>query len=187
LPDARGALVSGVEPGSPADHAGLRQGDVIVGLNGSRVTDANALRNQIANSRPESSVTLELLRGGKTESKSVRLIERERVERRASAETEGAPAGSFGMAVSPLTPEVAARLELPRTETGLVVTDVDPAGTAASAGVQAGDVITRVNDRPVASVASLREAIGTHTDRPALLLLNRRGANLFVALPHQRS
>jgi S1-C subfamily serine protease len=104
LPDARGALVSGVEPGSPADQAGLRQGDVIVGLNGSRVTDANALRNQIASTRPESSVTIEWLRGGKTESKSVRLVERERVERRASTEAEGAPAGSFGMAVSPLTP-----------------------------------------------------------------------------------
>ena len=188
LPEARGALVSGVEPGSPADHAGLRQGDVIVGLNGKRVTDANALRNQIASTRPESSVTIELLRGGKTESKSVRLVERERVKRTASVPAEGDRAASqFGMAVSPLTPQVAAELELPRAETGLVVTDVDPAGIAASAGIQAGDVITRVNDRAVATVPALRAAIETHADRPALLLVNRRGASLFVALPRERS
>jgi len=187
LPEARGALVSGVEPGSPADHAGLRQGDVIVSLNGRRVTDANALRNQIAGTRPESSVAIELLRGGKTESKSVRLVERERVTRTASAQIEGDRAGSrFGMAVSPLTPQVAAELGLSRAETGLVVTDVDPAGLAASAGIQAGDVITRVNDRPVATVPALRAAIETHADRPALLLVNRRGASLFVALPHER-
>ena len=188
IPDARGALVSGVEPGSPADRAGLRQGDVIVSLNGKRVTDANALRNQIAGTRPESSVTLELLRGGKTESKSVRLVERERAERRASAQIQGDHAGSqFGMAVSPLTPQVAAELDLPKAETGLVVTDVDPAGIAASAGIREGDVITRVNDRHVETAPALRAAIELHADRPALLLVNRRGANLFVALPHKRS
>ncbi len=81
LSEARGALVSGVEPGSPAEHAGLRQGDVIVALNGRRVTDANALRNQIASTRPDSSVSIDLLRDGKTESMSVRLVERERAER----------------------------------------------------------------------------------------------------------
>jgi Do/DeqQ family serine protease len=188
LAEARGALVSDIEPGSPADRAGLKQGDVIVALNGQRVTDANALRNQIATTRPNTMVSLELLRGGKTESTSVRLIERERTQRAAAGPAGHDPtASNFGMAVSPLTPQVAEQLELPRTETGLVVTDVDPSGIAASIGIQAGDVIKRVNDRDVTTVPALRAAIDTHVDRPAVMLVNRRGSNLFVALPRRES
>jgi serine protease Do len=91
------------------------------------------------------------------------------------------------MAVSPLTPQIADELELPRNETGLVVTDVDPAGVAASVGIQAGDVIKQVNERDVPTVAALRAAIATRTDRPALLLVQRHGASQFVALPRERS
>jgi serine protease Do len=76
---------------------------------------------------------------------------------------------------------------LPRTEKGLVVTNVDPDGIAASAGLQAGDVIKRANDREVTTVAALRAAIDAHEDRPVLMLVNRRGANIFVAVPRQQS
>jgi serine protease Do len=188
MSDAHGALVSGVEPGSPADHAGLKQGDVILTLNGHQVIDANALRNQVASTRPESSVTIGFLRDGKTESRSVRLVEREQ-EKRASS----APAGdegetsAFGMSVTPLTPRIAEQLELSRGAKGVVVTEVDPAGAAAAAGLQQGDVITRVNDREVSDVPALREAMATHADKPVRVLVNRRGASLFVAVPREQS
>ena len=188
LPDARGALVSGVEPGSPADKAGLQQGDVIVSLNERQVIDANALRNQIAITRPESSVSVGFLRNGKSESRSVRLVEREREKQASSAPAEGdGETARFGMSVTPLTPRIAEELDLPRNEKGLVVTDLDPAGAAASAGIQQGDVITRVNDRSVADVPSLREAMATHAGKPVLVLVNRRGASLFVAVPREQS
>ena len=129
MSDAHGALVSGIEPGSPADRAGLKQGDVIVTLDGRQVTDGNALRNQIASTRPGSSVSLGILRDGKTESRAVRLVEREREQRASSTPVgEEGEASNFGMSVSPLTPRMAEQLELPRTEKGLVVTDVDPGG-----------------------------------------------------------
>jgi Do/DeqQ family serine protease len=187
--DARGALVSDIEPGSPAEHAGIKSGDVIVALNGHRVTDANALRNQIASTRPGSTVSLELLRSGKTETKSVRLVERTREQRAGLPPAQGESTGGarFGMAVSPLTPDVAEQLQLPRTEKGLVVTDVDPAGVAASVGIQAGDVIKQANDREVTTVPALRAAIATHEDRPLLMLVNRQGKSLFVALPRGQS
>ena len=189
VPNARGALVSDIEPGSPAEHAGIKPGDVIVSLNGQRVTDANALRNQIASTRPESMVSVELLRSGKTETKSVRLVERVREQRAALPPAQGESTGgsNFGMAVSPLTPEVAEQLQLPRTEKGLVVTDVDPAGIAASVGIQAGDVIKQANDREVTTVPALRAAIATHESRPLLVLVNRQGKSLFVALPREQS
>ena len=187
VPDVRGALVSGVEPGSPADRAGLRQGDVIVGLDGRRVPDANALRNQIASARPGSSMAVDVVRGGKPESMSVRLVEREG-ERVASASPAEHQTGSnVGMAVRELTPQIAQELELPRGETGLVVTDVDPVGVAASSGIQAGDVIKRVNNRDVTSVSALRDALEARAVKPALVLVHRRGAGLFLALPRERS
>ena len=187
--ETRGALVSDIETGGPADHAGMKQGDVIVSLNGQRVTDANALRNQIASTRPDTTVSLELMRDGKSETKSVRLVERDPMQRAsrnpAQGESTGAP--RFGMSVSPLTPDVAEQLDLPRTEKGLVVTDVDPDGIAASAGIQTGDVIKRANDREVATVPALHAAIEAHENRPVLMLVNRRGANIFVAMPRQQS
>jgi len=188
MADAHGALVSGVEPGSPADRAGLKQGDVIVTLNGRQVIDGNALRNQVASTRPESTVTIGFLRNGKSESRSVRLVEREREKQASSAPADDdSERASFGMSVTPLTPRIAEQLELSRNATGVVVTDVDPAGAAASAGIQRGDVITRVNDREVADVPELREAMATHAGKPVRVLVNRRGASLFVAVPRERS
>jgi Do/DeqQ family serine protease len=186
--DARGALVSGVEPGSPAEGAGLQQGDVIVALDGRKVIDANAVRNQIAGTRPGSSVSIEVVREGKPHTLSARLVEREPAPRAAVATQRGdAGASSFGMAVTPLTPQLAEQLELPRTETGLVVTDVDPAGAAATAGMRPGDVIKRVNDRQVSTVPALRAAVAAQADKPALLLVDRGGADLFVALRREQS
>ena len=62
-----------------------------------------------------------------------------------------------------------------------------PAGAAASAGIQQGDVITRVNDRDVATVSALRDAMAANADKPVLMLVNRRGASLFVAVPRELS
>jgi Do/DeqQ family serine protease len=189
LPGVHGALVSGVEAGSPADHAGLRQGDVITLLDGAPVSDANALRNHIAGSRPGSTVALEVVRQGKTESLHAQLIERAptesaRAQRQSSADPDES---SVGMAVTPLTPDVANQLGVAPTGKGVVVTDVDPAGVAAAAGLQPGDVITRVNDRAIASVAALRAALDARSTKPALVLVQRHGANLFVALPRAES
>ena len=186
--DARGALVSGVEPGGPADHAGLKQGDVIVALDGRKVSDANAVRNQIAGTKPGSSMAVDVLRGGKTQSLSARLVERPRAERADTPQEEGEHAtSSFGMAVTPLTPQLAQELELERGETGLVVTDVDPSGAAATSGVRPGDLIKRVNDREITSVQSLRAAMEAPTDKPALMLVNRQGTDLFLALRREQS
>ena len=186
--DPRGALVSAVEPGGPAEHAGLEQGDVIVAIDGRKVPDANAVRNLIAGTKPGSSVAIDVLRGGKTLSVSARLVERSRAER-AAAPQEGEERGtsSFGMAVTPLTPQLAEDLDLERGETGLVVTDVDPSGAAATSGVRPGDLIKRVNDRDVTSVQSLRSAMAAQTDKPALMLVNRQGADLFLALRREQS
>jgi serine protease Do len=188
MPQARGALVSGVEPGSPGAYAGLREGDVITALDGRPVTDANALRNQVAGMAPDTAVSLTVLRDGGQTTLSAKLVERESASTRRAAAGEGEEqSGRLGMTVTALTPEVASELELPRTEKGLVVTEIDPAGVAAEAGLQPGDVLKRVNGREVRSVSDLRAAIATRRDGPALVLVARNGGSLFVALPASKS
>jgi serine protease Do len=186
LTDTHGALVGSVERGSPAEQAGIRQGDVIVKLN-NRSVDPNSLRNQVANMKPGTSVSIELLRGGRTQTVNVKLAERERESARANTPANGeedSPTPSkFGMTVQPLTPQLAQSMDLPRNESGLVVTSVDPGGTAAEAGLRAGDVIKRVNDREVGSVSALQSAVAARTNKPALVLVSRDGTTVFVALP----
>jgi serine protease Do len=89
---------------------------------------------------------------------------------------------ALGIAVAPLTPELATRLGVAKDARGLVVQEVDPDGRAADAGIQAGDVILEVNRQAVTSVDDLRAAVKRTTDKPALLLINRQGADVFVTV-----
>jgi S1-C subfamily serine protease len=93
------------------------------------------------------------------------------------------PRGQLGVSVEPLRPEVANELNLGRNAKGVVVTDVDPSGPAAEAGIQRDDVIVSVNQTPVASGADIRSALQKSSgDRPALLVINRGGREVFVAV-----
>ncbi|MDH4064556.1 MAG: PDZ domain-containing protein, partial [Acidobacteriota bacterium] len=190
IEQARGGLVSEVEDGSPAARAGLRQGDVITAIDGHPVPDANALRNQVAGTRPGTTVAVDVLRDGRHETLSAQLVERTPSVEEAdasSARQNGDDEAALGLALSPLTPPLRDQLELPRTADGLVVTDMDPDGLAASAGIRPGDVIQKVDGREVRSLGALRQALAARDGKPALMLINRHGASLFLALPEARS
>jgi Do/DeqQ family serine protease len=192
LKDNHGALVSSVESGSPADRAGVKVEDVIVGFNGHDVSDSNSLRNIVASTRPGSAAEVKVLRDGRTETLTAHVVERDgdkasatRGSRRGDGEGQGE--SGYGMTLSPITPQLARQLDVPASTAGVVVTDVDPDGVAANAGVRAGDVIKRVNGRDVSTVASLRTALNGTSGKPALMLVTREGADIFVALPLARS
>jgi serine protease Do len=182
LPDVGGALVSGVEAGSAADRAGLKQGDVVVGIDGEKLADNNALRNRIASTRPGTRVGVDILRDGQKQTLHA-TIDRldskdvQRTSRSGSAE-EG---GGFGMSVEPLTPAVARELGVKKSE-GVVIRDVDPDGAAAAAGLRAGDVILQVSGQPVKNATELKSALSRAAERPALLLVARENAEVFVTL-----
>jgi serine protease Do len=185
LKSTGGAIVSSVAPGSAADRAGLKQGDVIQSFNGTQVHDFNTLRNRVAEAGPGSTADLVIVRDGAEKHVSVKLDElnADRSARRTDGEREDSQDGNaLGVSVTPLNPELADRLGVSRDANGLVVEDVDPNGRAADAGIAAGDVIQSVNRRPVKTVDDLRQTIRQSSDKPALLLINRQGRNVFVTV-----
>jgi Do/DeqQ family serine protease len=179
---AGGVIVSSVTANSAADRAGLKQGDVIASFNGQPVHDLNMLRNRVADTEPGSKATVMVLRDGTEKTVTVTLDSASRGEH-ARAEKPGTEEETaLGASVMPLTPEMAARTGLPRDAHGLVVEEVSPEGRAAEAGLQPGDVITQINRHEVRSAQQLSASLKDSADKPALLLVNREGHDLFVTV-----
>jgi len=86
------------------------------------------------------------------------------------------------MSLQPLTAEMASRLGLPANEQGLVITRIDPDGAAADAGLRQGDLVQEVNRRPVRNVTEFTAAVVQTGSRPALLLVRRGEASIYVTL-----
>jgi Do/DeqQ family serine protease len=188
LKDVRGILVGGVNPGGPADHAGLKMGDVILKLNGRDMNDANEMRNAVAAMAPGTEVTVTVLRDGKQQNIAVRLGELTPESVRATQEQGGEGprnASRLGISIVPLTPDLARELGVRPGTQGVVIGSVDPSGPAAQAGLQSGDIIQQVNRQPVRSGDDVRRALQRSGARPPLLVVNRGGQTLFVAVPLQ--
>ncbi|MGH9943436.1 MAG: DegQ family serine endoprotease [Pyrinomonadaceae bacterium] len=185
LKDTNGVIVSSVQAGSSAERAGLKQGDVITKFNGTPVVDSNSFRNRVASTQPDTSVTLAVLRDGREQQMSATLSQRASSEasEKGDADSGGdATGGKLGVSVEPVTPELAAQLRLEAGTKGLVVRDLDPEGAAAEAGIQQGDVILEFNRQVAGSIEQLRAAMQGANGRPALMLINRRGNNLYVTV-----
>jgi len=190
MPEAKGVIVNSVRTDSAAEKAGIRRGDVITAINDTAVSDTNAFRNRVASNPPGSEVTLTVLRDNKEQKIRATLGEFNTETARAENQDEGAPtsrggAGKLGLTVEPLTPELAQELGLSAGTTGVVVDSADPTGPAGAAGIRRGDVIQEVNRQPVRSADELRAAIDKNGDKPALLLINRRGETAFLAVRPQ--
>ncbi|MGH9934730.1 MAG: DegQ family serine endoprotease, partial [Blastocatellia bacterium] len=183
LKDARGVIVNSVEQGSPAERAGLKQGDVITAINGTRIDESNSLRNIIASAAPGAEVTMTVLRDGREQQLRATLGELpSQTAGRAASGGRMSDEDRLGLIVTPMTPELAARLGLRRAARGLVITDVDSEGAAAAAGLQPGDVIEQVDRQPVRSSEDLKSALARAGSRTLLLLINRRGSSVYVTL-----
>jgi Do/DeqQ family serine protease len=182
LKQTDGVLVNSVVPNGPADHAGIKAGDVITALNGKPVTDPNTFRNTVAETAPGTDVTLTIVRDGNQQQVHAKLDELKPQEENLQ-QTSNAPAsGRLGLTLQPMDPNIAGQLNLPSNTKGVVVTNIDPAGPAANSGIQTGDVIVEVNRQPVNSPDDVRSALGKSNGRPPLLLVNRGGRTFFVTI-----
>jgi serine protease Do len=181
--EANGALVGEVTPNSPAARSNLKQGDIIVAVNGQPISDAGQLRSRIGMMDPNTTVMLKVLRNGRMQEVGVTLGEFPSKDERASVKNANSDSSLQGVTVETLTPEATQELKLPATTKGVVVDQVNPASRAAEAGLQPGDVIQEVDHQSVTSVKEYTQAVSAaKKDAPVLLLVDRNGSTLFLAV-----
>ncbi len=177
----RGALVSSVEKDGPAAKAGLQPGDVILAVNGKPIERYGELSGSIAAMKPGSDAALEVWRGGKKQSLSVKVAELKEQQQQArlggkQKERATNQASQFGLTVRPLDPQEKEQAE---TQGNLVVEEVT--GPAAAAGVQPGDIILGVNGKRVKTVKELQDE-AKNSGKNVALLIQREDAQIFVPL-----
>ena len=172
----RGALVSSVETGGPADKSGIKAGDVIVRVDGKLIERDSEVPSLISSIKPGSESQIEVWRDRSVKKLTVKVAElKEDGEKTAQVGGgEAAGAGALGLTVRPLTSEE--RREV-KTDGTLVVDDVT--GPAAAAGVQPGDIILGVNGTPVRSVAEL-QAAAKKSGKTVALLIQRGDQQIFL-------
>jgi serine protease Do len=187
LPKTEGVLLGDVAPNAPAAKAGLRRGDIILDMDGQPVVDASAFRLKISMLPPETVVKLTIFRNGSESNVAVTLGELSATKEQAQAqkEEESRSRSLQGLTVSNLTPDIAKKLGLPNNAHGVVVTNVDEGSAAAEAGIQQGDVIQEVDRKPVSNVSDFNRLMSSLRNQNVLLLINRGGNTMYVAVTPQ--
>jgi serine protease Do len=177
--DAKGALVSDVAADGPAARAGLKSGDIIVEFNGKKVDDPGALARAVGQAKPGETGKLTLWRDRQQKTFELKLGELP-ADRTASA--TGAAGGSgLGLAVGPVTPEIARELELKDTS-GVVVMRVESGSVADEAGLQRGDVIVEVDRKPVKTVEDFQKLTAQTGGKQVLMRVQRGDGAIYVAM-----
>ena len=189
----KGVMVDTVIPGSPAEKAGLKDGDVVIGFAGTKVSDPSSFKLKVATSEVAKSYEIVYLRDGKEHTTKIVPAPSDKVvfdqERESPKATEGssdnkAVIANFGLEVEPLTSELAKPLGVPASTKGLLVTSVKEGSSASEKGIEEGDVITSVianhKIQPMTNVQAFRD-LASKSDELALKV-QRGPASRFVTL-----
>jgi serine protease Do len=192
LKNSDGALVAEVMPGSPADKAGLKNGDVIVSLNGKTVTDARHLKLSVGGLAPDTKATVEIVRDGEAKKLDLKIGDRDdkalaRVDNRSGRNSNGSLASKDddgtlnGVGVADLDARYRREFSVPAAVRGAVVTKVDPNSAAAAVGLQPGDVIQEINRQPVAGADdAVKLTEKTDSKKTLLRIWNRSGTRYAI-------
>ncbi|MHB1083653.1 MAG: DegQ family serine endoprotease [Thiobacillus sp.] len=172
----RGALVSQVQEGSPAQKAGFQPSDVILTFNGKIVENSGDLPRMVGMDKPGTKIPAEIWRKGKTQQLSVVLGELPTESRASGKDSKTYSRG--GLALSELSAEQRRALGI---EQGLLVEEAT--GDAARAGIRTGDVILAVNNSKASTVAAFRKAIAAVPAGKSVAILVRRGeGSMYIPL-----
>jgi S1-C subfamily serine protease len=176
----RGALVTNLEPNSPAESAGLKRGDLVLRVNGRRISNPAALEYRLAVLGVGKEARLVVLRRGQRFQMTVSLMKAPEAVRPDRSMIDG-PSPLAGATVANLSPRLAQRLRLRRDNDGVVVVDVAPRSAAARLRVQPGDIILSVQGRNITSVDVLGEIVSKNR-RVWRLTIDRKGriSNIII-------
>ena len=169
----QGIIISQVNNNSPAEKAGLHQGDVIVEFRGKPVKEVGNFRNQVALVPPGSREKLVILRNGKRKIINITIGELSK-EDKLAAKGPKQSAEEIGLSVQTLTPQIAKQFNV-NPGKGVVVTQVQPGSIAAIGGIKVGTIILEVNQKPVNNADEFQAEIKRSSTKKRALLLTRNG------------
>jgi len=182
-----GVLVSDVLPGSPAEKARLKRGDVVVALNGTPVEDANDLRMHVARIVPGKTATLTIVRSGETRKIDVRVGELPKKLAMNTRRNEGST-GNFknvlrGLRVLNLNADIRQQLGLPSDVHGVIIQAVQPGSAVEASGLRRGDIVIEIDRKPVRSVSDfVRIAKRIPENAEVLLTVLHDGRHSYVSV-----
>ena len=186
LEEVRGVLVQGAPDGSPAAEAGIRQGDVLLSLDGEPLESAGDLQQEVAERSPGDEVALEVLRERRTREVHVELAEMELDITGSPAEPDDSDdaVNRLGMTLGALTPEIRSELELGADVSGAVVLEVLPFGAANRRGITPGSVVLEVGGERVQSPEDVADRLDDvdSGDVTSLLVHGRDGNDRLVTI-----
>ena len=178
--DGQGVLITNVSDGSPAQDAGLREGDIIIGLDGKVVTNSSVLQNAVARRPPGTQIDMTIFRAGRDRRMPVRLGERPSRLELELALRHAVKSDKLGLIVQELTEQRARDREL-QSSRGVVVIAVMPDGIADVFGIHPNDVIISLDHQPIADIDDFRQAAdGLGSDDPIHIQLKRGRATFTV-------
>nr|WP_208402992.1 Do family serine endopeptidase [Sphingomonas japonica] len=197
LEEDRGEIIRSVEPDQAAQRAGIRPGDIVVGVAGQEVTEQQTLSILVANTRPGTRLPIELIRDGRRQTVTATVGTRPSQEELAGfqMDEEGEPAmpdpgatadATLGLSVQALTPQIARSIGVDPSVRGVVVSGADPSSDAGQKGIRRGDVIISINRQPVTSAADITRGVAAARsagrDQVLLYIQRGRGAPAFFPI-----
>ncbi|MHB8121068.1 MAG: DegQ family serine endoprotease [Desulfuromonadaceae bacterium] len=178
LGSEKGALISEILPGGPAEKAGLKSGDIILEFDGTKIQEVNELPRLVAATTVGKKVAMTIMRNGKEE-KVTAVIES--LKESAATEEGEATQDRLGLTVKELDKNLAERFQL-KESSGVVVTDLKPDGAAQDAGIAAGDIIKEIDGTPITSLTDYDKTVAAHKQGQIIRFLLKRGdRSLYVA------
>jgi serine protease Do len=187
----KGAIVASIVPGSPAAKAGFRPGDLVLALNGKSVEDSRDLTRRVATLLAGSKASFTLVRDGKNQTLTATIGARKEDQVASNQAPEmnssvGTTGEAMGLGLAAVTPDVRRAYNLDDHVAGVLVTRVDPDSDAADKGIEAGDVVVSVGNRPVHTPQDIKASVaGAQSQGRKSVLVLVEGSNSgqrFVAL-----
>jgi serine protease Do len=178
LDKPEGALVAQIKKDSPADKAGVKQGDIIIKMNGIPVKSMNTLRNEIMLLPPNTTIQLTINRQGKTMIVPVTI---------GTPDAQSNPSSTIavkklGIEVEALSAESAKQNGYSDDTTGVIIKKIHSDSIAQMAGIRTGWVIMAVNHKKVSSIEEFNKAIESTDGNRVLLLINAKGSVRFFSM-----
>jgi serine protease Do len=190
LPDANGVLIAGVAASGPARLAGIKEGDFIVNVGEKRTKNVNELRNYVASLRPGQSVKVKLYREGKTKTVTLKIAKQpENMMMAFNAPKRGSKAiEKLGLEVTTAAPELAEKHGFKKGVKGVIITKVTKGSDAEKNSLIEGLLITKVQDKSIASAVEFNKALASVKDGGTRLLVkDKAGGQRFVFIEFNKS